>query len=192
MNDATNPIARPPGTLPGDALPQIVPSDVCLRCDVCCRFPERESFLRPYFTAEERERAIAHGLSPDNLPHVAGGRVRLIPHPDGEGCICPAFDPASQFCAIYPVRPLDCRLYPLSLMRDEEGRALILGLDLKCPYVHDQTHASRLAEYAQQVGRRLGTPEVRALMAEHPDLIGRYQDDVIPHVDLGALPPTPW
>jgi hypothetical protein len=47
--------------LPGDALPQIVPSDLCLRCDVCCRFPERESFLRPYFTAQERERAIASG-----------------------------------------------------------------------------------------------------------------------------------
>jgi hypothetical protein len=35
-------------------------------------------------------------------------------------------------------------------------------------------------------------PEVRALISQHPDLIGRYQDDVIPHVDLGALPPTPW
>ncbi len=33
-------------------LPQIVPRQICFRCDVCCRFPEPDSFLRPYFTAD--------------------------------------------------------------------------------------------------------------------------------------------
>ena len=32
---------------------QIVPGKVCFACDVCCRFPEQDSALRPYFTKEE-------------------------------------------------------------------------------------------------------------------------------------------
>ncbi len=34
-------------------VPQLVPSKTCLTCEVCCRFPEADIFLRPYFTAEE-------------------------------------------------------------------------------------------------------------------------------------------
>jgi len=77
---------------PGDDLPQIVPSDVCLRCDVCCRFPERESFLRPYFTAQERERATTCGLETTRLPDPPNRRSDSIPHPTDAGYICPAFD----------------------------------------------------------------------------------------------------
>src|SRR5256885_9199863 len=45
---------------------QIVPSRVCFTCDVCCRFPERDSPLRPYFTREEIQAAIARGISPED------------------------------------------------------------------------------------------------------------------------------
>lgn len=166
--------------LPGDTLPQVVPSDLCLRCDVCCRFPERESFLRPYFTAQERERAIAAGLAPELLPDLTGGKIRLIPHPGGEGYLCPAFDPATQHCGIYAARPLDCRLYPLALMRDEEGRGQVLGLDTKCPYVQDAAHEPRLMTYAREVGTLLREPAVSATLAANTDLFNAYQDDVRP------------
>jgi Fe-S-cluster containining protein len=171
--------------LPGDDLPQIVPSDVCLRCDVCCRFPERESFLRPYFTAQERERAIAAGLEADLLPESAGGKIRLIPHPTGDGHICPAFDPATQYCRIYSVRPLDCRLYPLALMRDEEGRGRVLGLDNKCPYVQDAAHEPQLMDYARRMASRLAEPSVSRVLAANPGLINPYQDDVRGIAEVG-------
>jgi Fe-S-cluster containining protein len=164
--------------LPGDDLPQIVPSDLCLRCDVCCRFPERESFLRPYFTARERERAIAAGLNANLLPEPAGGKIRLIPHPTGDGYVCPAFDTATQHCRIYSVRPLDCRLYPLALMHDEEGRRRVLGLDSKCPYVQDPLHEPQLADYARRMASRLREPAVERVLADNPGLINPYQDDV--------------
>jgi Fe-S-cluster containining protein len=168
----------PSDPLPGDDLPQIVPSDLCLRCDVCCRFPERESFLRPYFTPQERERAIASGLDADLLPEPAGGKIRLIPHPAGEGYICPAFDPATQYCRIYSVRPLDCRLYPLALMRDEEGRGRLLGLDSKCPYVQDAVNEPQLMTYARRMARRLAEPSLARVLAANPGLINPYQEDV--------------
>ena len=184
---ASPPTGPQTAVLPGDDLPQIVPNDVCLRCDVCCRFPERESFLRPYFTAEERARAIAYGIPEDRFPNAEGGRIRLIPHPLGDGFICPCFDPVSQHCMIYAVRPLDCRLYPVSLMRDEEGRTLVMGLDLKCPYVQDQRNSARLDEYAKRIADQMTTP-VRDLVVRHPDLVGPHQDDVVPVRRLGPLP----
>ncbi len=179
-------IAPPISGLPGDDLPQIVPSEVCLRCDVCCRFPERESFLRPYFTPQERERAIASGLDPALLPQVTGGKIRLVPHPTGEGFICPAFDPVTQHCRIYDVRPLDCRLYPLALMRDEEGRAQVLGLDTKCPYVQDAAQEARLTAYARRVNRLFGEPLLSDALSKNPGLINPYQDDVRPVGTIGA------
>lgn len=176
------------GALPGDDLPQIVPSELCLRCDVCCRFPERESFLRPYFTARERERAIASGLAPDLLPDPAGGRIALVPHPTDDGYICPAFDPKTQHCGIYDTRPLDCRIYPLALMRDDEGRRAILGLDTKCPYVQDAAQEARLIAYAREVGRLLREPGLRDVLSANPALINRLQDDVRVICDVGDGP----
>ncbi|MFZ5875048.1 MAG: YkgJ family cysteine cluster protein [Nitrospirota bacterium] len=172
--------------LPGDDLPQIVPSEVCLRCDVCCRFPERESFLRPYFTAQERERAIASGLAPELLPDPAGGRITLVPHPTGDGYICPAFDTTTQYCRIYEARPLDCRIYPLALMRDEDDQGVVLGLDTKCPYVQDPAQEARLIAYAQRVGDLLQEPGMRHVLSNNPALVNRFQDDVRPIRDVGS------
>ncbi|HZR45776.1 MAG TPA: hypothetical protein VFA47_03655, partial [Candidatus Manganitrophaceae bacterium] len=71
-------------------LKQIVPSSLCFTCDVCCRFPEETSFLAPFFTEEE----IA--ALPENrkgfFPSSQGAKIKLVPHPAGEGCICPNFD----------------------------------------------------------------------------------------------------
>jgi hypothetical protein len=112
-------VARQPAplrVLPLAPLPQLVPSRVCLACDVCCRFPDADSFLRPYFTADEIRSAVALGLDRASFPDPAGGQVALVPNPSGEGYLCPAFDPATFHCRIYEARPLDCRIYPLALM----------------------------------------------------------------------------
>src|SRR3990172_7519822 len=89
------------------SLPQLVPSKRCLSCDVCCRFPEKNSSLAPYFTAEEIQKAIARGVSPERFSNRDGCKIELIPHPQDEGYICPAFDPATNGCRIYEDRPLD-------------------------------------------------------------------------------------
>ncbi|MFM8551179.1 MAG: hypothetical protein ACKOCD_02535, partial [Nitrospiraceae bacterium] len=67
------------------SFPQCVPSRVCVSCDVCCRFPEPDSFLRPYFTAEEIAQAAAQGIDPALFPDPAGSQIGLVPNPSGEG-----------------------------------------------------------------------------------------------------------
>ena len=71
---------------------QIVPSTACLHCDVCCRFPESTSFLRPFFTADEIQSAVLKaGLSPGLSSRCGGAQIELVPNPSGEGYLCPAF-----------------------------------------------------------------------------------------------------
>ena len=122
---------------PPIVLPQLVPSRTCLQCDVCCRFPDPDSALRPYFTENEITRALARGVEGTAFPNRQGSQVILVPDPHGEGYLCPAFDPATSTCRIYEQRPLDCQLYPLALMWDEAHNQILLGWDTKCPFMRE-------------------------------------------------------
>ena len=96
---------------------QIIPSEDCFSCDVCCRFLAADSPLAPIFTETEKAKAVAHGADPDTVSHPqADGtstQIQLKPHDDFY--ICPFFDPETSHCTIYPIRPLDCQLYPFAL-----------------------------------------------------------------------------
>jgi uncharacterized protein len=157
---------------------QLVPSRVCLQCEVCCRFPEADSFLRPYFTAEEIQRAVARGINPAHFPDPNGSQVSVVPNPSGEGYLCPAFDPVTSHCRIYDDRPLDCQIYPLAVMWSADRRQVVLGWDTKCPFMRE-TRLREIEAYAETVAARLEQDEAAVTIARNQRLIGRFQDDVI-------------
>ena len=105
---------------------------------------------------------------------------------EGEGYHCPAFDPTTSRCGVYDRRPLDCRLYPLALMWNAAGDRIVLGWDTKCPFMRESVpeairrHAARVEETLVQ------EPTLRTL-ARHPQLIGRFQDDVIVLTELPSV-----
>jgi Fe-S-cluster containining protein len=160
------------------ALPQLVPDSTCFRCDVCCRFPEADSFLRPYFTRREISDAVAHGVPDSFFSDKSGSQVDLVKNPIGEGYLCPAFDSKSGRCGIYDVRPLDCRLYPLALMWDASGREVLLGWDSKCPFMRDAP-SSAIREYGERAAASLADEAIIEAIVAHPRLIGRFQEDVV-------------
>ena len=162
----------------GDSLLQIVPSATCLHCDVCCRFPERDSFLRPFFTADEIQTAVAAGLASDLFPQPQGAQIDLVPNPAGEGYVCPAFDSSTSQCRIYDVRPLDCRLYPFALMWDAAHAQVVLGWDTKCPYMRDAP-SSLVDQAADEIARWIEQDARVDTLVRYPRLIGRFQEDVI-------------
>ena len=174
-------------TLTMTALPQLVPNAVCLSCEVCCRFPDPDSPLRPYFTGEEIERAVKSGGLSDRLfPSLSGHQVALLADPGGEGYLCPAFDAKTGHCRIYDQRPLDCRLYPLVLMWNATHDEVLLGWDSKCPFMLDQIPAA-IRTHAEQVTTLLNQPAQVQAVSKHPRLIGRFQDDVVVLAPLPAL-----
>ncbi|HXV67985.1 MAG TPA: phosphatidylglycerol lysyltransferase domain-containing protein [Nitrospira sp.] len=164
-------------TMPG-ALPQFVPSSVCFHCDVCCRFPDVESFLRPYFTNREIAAATAHGVAASSFPDASGSQITLALNPAGEGYLCPAFDPATSRCGIYEVRPLDCQLYPLALMWNADHTEVLLGWDTKCPFMREAVPEAIMA-HAERVAILLATGAMIDTIVAHPRVIGRFQDDVV-------------
>ena len=180
-------VSMPGSLLHIERLPQPVPSHVCLRCEVCCRFPEVDSFLRPYFTGEEISQAIAGGVDADAFPDLDGSQVRVVPNPMGEGYLCPAFDPTTSKCRIYETRPLDCRIYPLAVMWSADHNQVVLGWDTKCPFMLDRGgaglveagHPDSIEAHAERVADILEEEPVLSTYRDHPCLIGRYQDDVV-------------
>lgn len=161
------------------SLPQLVPSKRCLSCDVCCRFPEKDSPLAPYFTAEEIRRAVARGVSAERFSNPDGFKIGLIPHPQGEGYICPAFDPMTNGCRIYEDRPLDCQLYPLALMWDPSKTTVLLGYDRKCPFIQETLFEDSPWEYSRTMVSHLESDETIKTLRSHPGLIGAFQEDVM-------------
>src|SRR5881396_707934 len=156
---------------------QIVPSRVCFTCDVCCRFPERDSPLRPYFTREEIQAAIARGISPDAFPDHAGSKVAVVP--DGEGYRCPALQAETGQCGIYEDRPLDCRLYPVAVMWDRDHADVVMGWDSKCPFIRDNLESAESRAYVERIAAFLESQEAVQVFISNQKLIGSFQDDVI-------------
>jgi hypothetical protein len=160
------------------ALPQLVPSRTCLQCDVCCRFPDPDSALRPYFTESEIARALAGGVEETAFSNRRGSQVILAPAPHGDGYLCPAFDAATSTCRIYEQRPLDCQLYPLALMWDEPHDQVLLGWDTKCPFMREEI-PGEIQRHADRVMALLDQPGIHDQVVAHPSLIGRFQEDVV-------------
>ena len=196
-----------PQAIPVIPGPQVVPSAVCFRCDVCCRFPEQDSTLRPYFTKEEIRQAVTHGISPSSFPDHRGSQIQVVRNPNDEGFLCPAFDPITQHCRIYEVRPLDCQLYPFALMWDAQHEKVVLGWDPLCPFLLEQAveeNSLRRAglepsdlplpkafmEQAQKVANYLESDHVLKCLAVHPQLVTPFQPDVVVLHTLDRLTAT--
>ena len=146
-------------------LPQLVPSSACFSCEICCRFPDPDSVLRPYFTGEEIARAVEHGLPATAFPDMQGSQVALVPDANGEGFHCPAFESESGTCRLYEQRPLDCQLYPLALMWNTAHNEIVLGWDRKCPFMEVQVPES-IRRHADHVMTMLEQPAIAG--TDHP------------------------
>lgn len=196
-----------PQTIPVIPGPQVVPSAVCFRCDVCCRFPAHDSILRPYFTENEIRQAVTHGITPSSFLDHRGSQIEVVRHPKDEGFLCPAFDPITQHCGIYEVRPLDCQLYPFALMWNAQHDGVVLGWDTLCPFLLEQaweetpfTGAGRqpsilalpkaLREQAQRVATYLESDNVLNALAAHHRLVTPFQPDVVVLQTLTRLTAT--
>ena len=159
---------------------QIIPSEVCFSCDVCCRFLEADSPLAPIFTETEKEKVVAHGADVDLFHPQADGKstqIQLKSHDDFY--ICPFFEPETSHCTIYPIRPLDCQLYPFALMFNEDGSEVVLGMDTLCPFGEEHIETEAFQRQIRDVIDYVESEEVTAQITANWCLIGDYQDTVI-------------
>jgi Fe-S-cluster containining protein len=109
---------------------QFVSSDVCLKCQGCCRYADQGSSWTVALLNEEKQ---AMGIEKINLIPVNGTWY------------CSFLNISDNHCIAYANRPLECKLYPFLLNRSHGS--LYLAVDLKCPYIKEQLKTVRFREY---------------------------------------------
>jgi len=111
----------------------IVDSQRCIKCDICCYFDESDKGCTPCFTEKEFASVPVHlrnNLAKDDTGFY---RPRLImPQKADDDMICPFLDEAAHECRIYKGRPLDCELWPFRL-EYRKGLSLIVVSESMCP-----------------------------------------------------------
>ncbi|MBU1913253.1 MAG: DUF2156 domain-containing protein [Candidatus Omnitrophica bacterium] len=159
-------------------LKQIIPSKICLSCDVCCRFLDENASLSPIFLPHEITPAINPSLD-------KSGRVKLKPCEDIH--TCPFFKTKNKRCSIYSKRPLDCRLYPFAIMFDEKREKIIIGIDKKCPISTNPAYQNSIKNYFHYLVDLLEKKEISGLISRNPAFIGDFQEDVAQFSCLDTL-----
>lgn len=151
---------------------QFIPHQVCLKCQGCCRFKKADSVWSPCLLDEEMQ-----DLLDKNIPSafISSKRKLLpIPHPQGEGFICPFLDIQDNKCKIYGFRPFECQLYPFLI--NLRGKKVILTLDLNCPYVREHLKDGEFKKYSDYLIAFLNSPPQIKLLKDNPQIIQAYED----------------
>ncbi len=151
---------------------QLIPPGFCLKCDICCRFLDRFSQMRPYFLYEEMEKAREVHLKP-----IKKRRASLISLIRCKNMyICPYFYPKKNSCSIYRIRPFDCRLYPFLLSHKDGG--VFLCADLNCPFISKNIKNKSLKDYMAYLKKILSDKKLINKILENKALIGTYVDNI--------------
>ncbi len=79
---------------------------------------------------------------------------------------------------IYNNRPLDCVIYPFAIMWSADRKEILLGVDMKCPYVEEYINSGTLADAETEMRSTLDSSPVLDIILDNPGLIGPFQDDV--------------
>jgi hypothetical protein len=152
---------------------QFVPSEVCLKCQGCCRFRDELSVWSPCLTEEE----IVDFADNKEIPALSVSldkRILLIPNPGAEGFICPFLNTADNKCKIYGLRPFECQLYPFLL--NLRGKKVILTVDLNCPYVKENMNTPEFREYAEYLTAFLNSPDQLEILKDNPHILQAYEE----------------
>jgi Fe-S-cluster containining protein len=160
-------------------LPQLIPSEICLDCPVCCRFPEKQASLSPFFFPEERKSADSIH-SKGSFREAAMGAVskaQLVTC--GHGWACSFFNPEDHTCQIYEARPLDCSMYPAVIMHSDDRQKVLVGADMKCPALRRPDVAAKLKDYLDSIQRYLESTTLSSLIRQYPQFISEFQEEVV-------------
>jgi hypothetical protein len=123
------------------SLQQFVPSEVCLKCDGCCRYKEPDSAWRPKLGQEDQSNLAALITAADVLDKQ--GYIKTI-----QSCgehFCRFLNGGDNTCGIYTKRPFECSLYPFII--SQETDAVKVYVHLACPYVQEHLPRANFDAY---------------------------------------------
>jgi Fe-S-cluster containining protein len=160
-------------------LPQLIPSELCLECPVCCRFPDKQASLSPFFFPEERSQveSLPPTVVQGSFRQAGASKAQLSVC--GHGYACSFFNAGDHTCQIYEARPLDCSMYPAVVMRSQDHRKLLVGADTKCPALKRPEIAAKLLQYLNSIQRYLENTTLASFIGKYPEFISEFQEEVV-------------
>ncbi len=125
----------------------LIPPALCASCRLCCNFRRCSAWETPSLSPELVAHLRSHGVP---VTHRADGTTSFALNfpedaPADFAALCPVLDPHSGCALPREMRPTECRLWPLRLMRTPEG-ALCLGLYDACPALSPEVRAQLIRE----------------------------------------------
>jgi uncharacterized protein len=162
-----------------EKLEQFVPSEICLQCDGCCRFKDKDSAWRPKISGEEVARARELGLAEKIFNQGVVDKDNYIRTAPGCGeHFCSFFNSQDHTCAIYQARPFECELYPFVISRDAQGAGVYMHLN--CPHV-EANPGEATAAYVRYLKDYFAREDIRDFLTRNRGLIhdySAYQDEL--------------
>ncbi len=144
--------------------PQVTTQEICLRCKGCCRFNEVRSVWRPRVARSEQ---IAIDLK-DKLDSEG----YILAEPTGHCIKCAFLNLENHHCSVYPMRPIECLLYPFLILR--EGSSVVMGLHLSCPYVQEEGESSYFQQKIEDVKEFCLDGGFLSFINENPEMVSDY------------------
>ncbi|MBF0485972.1 MAG: DUF2156 domain-containing protein [Candidatus Omnitrophica bacterium] len=140
-----------------ESLKSFVTSEYCLSCRGCCVFKDAGDWAPRASPAEIQDIQVFNDLVPSMFSE--GKKLRLVPadRPDTEQCFF--LSPSTHHCRAYPVRPLECRMYPF-LLSFEKGKFRVYA-HLSCPAVQEKKGTALWAEYVKYLCDYFSSPETK-------------------------------
>lgn len=151
---------------------QFIPSEVCLRCNGCCRFAQQDSVWSPCLLDEEIQ-----DLLDRNIPSAfisSQRQILSVPNPSENNFVCPFLDVKENKCKIYEFRPFECQLYPFLI--NLRGKKVILTVDLNCPYIKQNLKSKEFKEYTEYLIAFLNSPAQIKILKSNPQIIQAYEE----------------
>lgn len=152
---------------------QLIPNEVCLKCQGCCRFNTIDSAWLPCLLDEE----VQDLLDKKDLPAVSISlkrKIQPLVNPQGEGFICAFLNAQDNKCKIYNFRPFECQLYPFLIAL--RGKKAVLTVDLNCPYVRENLKTKEFKEYTEYLIKFLNSSEHLKILKNNPQILEAYEE----------------
>jgi uncharacterized protein len=164
------------------SLKQFVSSEVCLKCDGCCRYKEADSIWRPKLGTRDQESLADQITGKDVLD--AQGYINTI-----QTCgknFCRFLNGADNTCGIYAKRPFECSLYPFILSQTPD--AVKVYVHLSCPYVQDHLPHAAFNAYVDYLKGFFLRPDIRGFLSHNKDMFHDYSSFALELLYLFDMP----
>jgi len=150
------------------SLKQFVPSEICLKCNGCCRYKEADSAWRPKLGANDQQSLADLIIAGDVLDTQA--YIKTI-QTCGEH-FCRFLNGVDNTCSIYTKRPFECSLYPFILSKTPD--VVKVYVHLSCPYVQDHLPRAEFDAYVVYLKGFFRRMDIRDFLSQNNIMFHDY------------------